>query len=67
MGNFITSNPVASVVIAGLLVLSVAGFLIYYYYPRKNFRIEDFNTDDNIRDGLNLFSPNNFARALTSA
>ena len=55
----------AVMIIAGLVVITVLGYIIYKYVNRKKFKIKDFNVDDNINDELTLRS-NNYARALNA-
>lgn len=68
MGVLISAHPAvisAVMIIAGLVVITVLGYIIYKYVNRKKFKIKDFNVDDNINDELTLRS-NNYARALNA-
>ena len=68
MGVLISAHPAvisAVMIIEGLVVITVLGYIIYKYVNRKKFKIKDFNVDDNINDELTLRS-NNYARALNA-
>ena len=68
MGGLISAHPVftnAVMIIGGLVIITVLGYIIYKYVNRKKFKIKDFNVDDNINDELTLRS-NNYARALNA-
>ena len=68
MGVLISAHPAvisAVMIIEGLVVITVLGYIIYKYVNRKKFKIKDFNVDGNINDELTLRS-NNYARALNA-
>ena len=62
MGNIFT-NPVVCYVCIGILVLSILGFVIYYFATGKKYRYDDYNSDDNTNEDLSLRS-NNYAKVL---
>ena len=68
MGSLISAHPVvttAVMIIGGLVIITVLGYIIYKNVNRKKFKIKDFKSDDNINDELTLRS-NNYARALNA-
>lgn len=54
MGNLISAHPVATtlLVICGIIVLVVLGYLIYKIVTRKKFDYDKFENDNNTNDEL---------------
>ena len=65
MGNIFT-NPVVCYVFIGILVLSILGYVIYYFSTRKKYRFDEYNSDDKTNEDLSLRS-NNYAKALNNS